>query len=233
MVGIPAWENEYNRPFLVDGERMLTILSDTLNASEAKDNRKVERCIVILPCTSCLILCFQRNRPVTVPSRGTTPQPSTGRATPAPYFENPGVPHSVPNKKMRLGDSNVLGNSSILNGVAYSYNGAHSSSPQKHSTNTPGNHAFSVQKSGSSLPRPIAYSKSKYGHGHPPTVIPSFGRTVSNPGLSIFNGSRSGNRRESFKPRPSIDGMRTNVVSGSDRQWAEFVGRTVKEEDEY
>ena len=42
MVSIPAWEDEYQKPFLVNGVSIYEVLSETVNASEAgKENRKV------------------------------------------------------------------------------------------------------------------------------------------------------------------------------------------------
>ena len=112
----------------------------------------------------------------------------------------------------------------------------------------------------SSLPRPIPNSKhqhNQHGNGylpaHMPTYramgesgyviprIPSTASVGSNSGFSIFNamgGGRKGSRRESFKPRPSVDGSMYDMgasINGPNvgRQWAEFVDRTLKEEEEY
>jgi Ase1/PRC1/MAP65 family protein len=42
MVSIPTWENEYRKPFLVNGVSILEVLSETIDASNAgKENRKV------------------------------------------------------------------------------------------------------------------------------------------------------------------------------------------------
>ena len=42
MISVPTWEDEYRRPFLVNGVSILEVLSDTINASNAgKENRKV------------------------------------------------------------------------------------------------------------------------------------------------------------------------------------------------
>jgi Ase1/PRC1/MAP65 family protein len=113
----------------------------------------------------------------------------------------------------------------------------------------------------SSLPRPIPIVKhahvQQHGNGylHGPVAsygggrgssyaiprIPSTASVTSNAGYSIFNaigGGRNGSRRESFKPRPSVDGSTydtgTSLNGGHvGRQWGGFMGRTVKEEDEY
>jgi hypothetical protein len=42
MLSIPTWEDEYGRPFLVNGVSIFEVLTETINASEAgKENRKV------------------------------------------------------------------------------------------------------------------------------------------------------------------------------------------------
>ena len=99
----------------------------------------------------------------------------------------------------------------------------------------------------SGLPR--AVSTGKFGYGHPPAHgghggyrIPSGASMASQQGLrssSIF--SAIGNKgskgpRESFKPRPSVEGSVYDPgasLLGGVRQWAQHAGRTVKEEPEY
>ena len=55
MVSIPTWEEEYRKPFLVNGVSIYEVLSETMNASEAgKENRKV-----ILADVSCLWPCLK------------------------------------------------------------------------------------------------------------------------------------------------------------------------------
>ncbi|KAF8496347.1 microtubule associated protein-domain-containing protein [Gautieria morchelliformis] len=247
MLSIPTWEDEYDRPFLVNGVSIFEVLSETINASEAgKENRK-------------------RARVGSVPPRGTTPQTTGGRAialTPTQHHEHFGGSTSVPNKRPRLGNSNVAN----VGGVRP--NNATPTFGYGSMTNTPlkprrGYQVNGVPKSGktptSSVPRPAPSARHKHGqpqrggglHGHMPTSgkvgvsgyviprIPSTASVVSNSGCSIFNamgGGRNGSRRESFKPRPSVEGSIYDMgasINGSTvgRQWAEFVGRTVKEEE--
>lgn len=47
---------------------------------------------------------------------------------------------------------------------------------------------------------------------------------------SLFGGSKSGNKRESFKPRPSVDG---GALDGGRGHWGGFAGGMLKEEPEY
>jgi len=42
MLAIPTWEQEYARPFLINGISILDELSDTIYAAEEKENRKVK-----------------------------------------------------------------------------------------------------------------------------------------------------------------------------------------------
>lgn len=71
--------------------------------------------------------------------------------------------------------------------------------------------------------------------------IPSTASVGSNSGFSIFTamgGGRTGTRRESFKPRPSVDGPMYDIganINGPSvgKQWAELMDKTVTEEDEY
>ncbi|KAF8586752.1 hypothetical protein K439DRAFT_916927 [Ramaria rubella] len=257
MVSIPTWEDEYRRPFLVNGVSILGVLSETIDAAEAgKENRK-------------------RTRGESVPPRGVTPQPGGGRvyaAIPLSHSENFGNSTSIPNKRPRLGNSNAMNSASVRSGSVtptYRY-GYPSSSPHKplgNKTNTPPKTrgAYSVEgmhKSSktptSSLPRPVTSSKHGYGyqngngympHAQPPAYgsargtsygmqrIPSAASMSSNPGYSIFGAigaGRTGSRRESFKPRPSMEGPGHELgASTMGRQGARFVGMTVKEEEEY
>lgn len=89
---------------------------------------------------------------------------------------------------------------------------------------------------------PVAsYGGGARGSSYAIPRIPSTASVTSNAGYSIFSaigGGRNGNRRESFKPRPSVDGSAYDMgasVNGPHvgRQWGGFMGRTVKEEDEY
>lgn len=275
MVSIPTWEDEYRRPFLVNGVSIVEILAETMDAAEAgKENRKVRPRGLFCLVQRFMSLSPQRAKGGMAPPRGMTPQPvgaRTGAATPIPYTQTFASSQSVPNKRPRLGNSNVLNTGPAVrpNSVTPTFGyGPPSSSPHKpfgNNSNTPPRpctvHTGGVQqKPGktptSSLPRPIPSSKHghhgyQYGTGHGPghgyhvpgyggmgvgmPRIPSNASVVSGAGFSIFSGGRTGNRRESFKPRPSVDGpghdMGASASSGG-RQWAGFVGRTVKEEDE-
>ncbi|KAF8904614.1 microtubule associated protein-domain-containing protein [Mucidula mucida] len=229
LASLPVWEQEAGRPFLVYGESMLQALMTTLSAADQENKRKP--------------------RSGSVPPRSTTPvshsyaPTKSGVVTPAVRPAGSSV-HSAPNKRMRLNESTdraPLGMSRSHNGRAVS--------PSK----IPG--SGSTRNVTSSLPRPIAMPIPKpgtqhhaLGHGRMPSSgvmhgsvngyaasgIRSAsalgyigGRVVSGGALVAKKASRA--RRESFKPRPSID---ADVNLGASTRWAGFAA-SVREEDEY
>ncbi|GJJ12968.1 hypothetical protein Clacol_007215 [Clathrus columnatus] len=221
FLAIPAWENEYRRPFLVNGMNVLDVLSDTLTSEMEKENRK-------------------RTRPGSVPARGTTPQP-TGRTTPAPSGYMSAEKPSA-NKRARLGNS-------TNQNPGYPYG---RSSPTKSTAGSISYPAYGGGKLGkttptavSSLPRAVSNSNPRHGHGgnghgnHHHDMSTTFGlpRIASNTSVgnmsmsSLFNKRPGGgSRRESFKPRPSADGIEnSSTVTGNTRPWAQFMTRVQEE----
>lgn len=233
---LPDWEQEAGRPFLVYGESMLLALMATVSATDQENKRKPPRA-------------------GSVPPRSTTPNSNSyaptksGVVTPAVRPAGSSV-HSAPNKRMKMSDSTSdIGKGRAPLSMSRSHNGR-AVSPSK----IPG-HGRSVSHSsvtGSALPRPIAMPVPKpgtqhhaLGHGRLPSsgVLRGYGgRSVSS--SAVFGGGASvakkasRARKESFKPRSSIDAAEANMNlaaslnMGASARWAGIAG-SVREEDEY
>ncbi|KAK0216916.1 microtubule associated protein [Armillaria fumosa] len=234
VASIPTWEQEAGRPFLVYGESILQVLMATVSNAEQENKRKP-------------------GRAGSVPPRATTPvnhsyaPAKSGVVTPAVRPAGTSA-QSVPNKRMKLSES--TGPQRAPFGVSQAGNGAgRSASPSK----IPG----SKYQTPTSLPRPIAMPVPKpgtqhhaLGHGRVPSSGILYGgaggygpagiRSVST--VSSYNATRlvssgaaglatkaSRARRESFKPRPSVD---TTDVGHGPTRWTGLAS-SVKEEDEY
>ncbi|KAK0199795.1 microtubule associated protein [Desarmillaria ectypa] len=234
IASIPTWEQEAGRPFLVYGEPILQALMAAVSNAEQENKRKPPRA-------------------GSVPPRATTPvnhsyaPAKSGVVTPAVRPAGTSV-QSVPNKRIKLSDS--TGPQRAPFGVSRAGNGAgRSASPSK----IPG----SKYQTPTSLPRPIAMPVPKpgtqhhaLGHGRVPSSGILYGgvggygpagiRSAS--AVSSYNVTRlvssgaaglakkaSRARRESFKPRPSVD---TTDVGHGPTRWTGLTA-SVKEEDEY
>lgn len=241
MISIPAWEEEAGRPFLVHGESIMRILTETASAAD-QENRKKN-----VP------------RAGSVPPRSTTPVNSSNHYVPGsgPYGVSSGKGVVTPavrsgsamggtsNKRPRLGDA-------PSGGQGRAVLGAHRSNTNGHRVASPSKISGPTKTPGSSLPRPVTVSLSMHmpipkpgtqhhalGHGRVPSgmeVSTGYGqRNFSSAGsrgygvaATVQSKKVSRARRESFKPRPSVD----DWEHGHGSKWGGFAGASVKEEEE-
>ena len=221
---IPVWEKEAGRPFLVYGDSMLQALIATVSAQDQENKRKPP----------------SGGRAGSVPPRSTTPSNSyaptkSGVVTPAVRPAGSSV-HSAPNKRMKMSDDAHK----MPLGMSRSHNGR-AVSPSK----IPGSGAG--KQSQSSLPRPIAMPVPKpgtqhhaLGHGRVPSSgvlhgsVSGYGasgiRSASYMGTrAVSGGAKKASRakRESFRPRPSMD-----APLGASTRYRAFAA-SVREEEEY
>ena len=258
LSSIPAWEAETGQVFLVHGMSMLQFLEDTigLNDKENGNKRAKGRAGSVPPRAKTPA---NGSNHLVLPTSGNGGR--SGVVTPAVRPSSSlSSSQSVPNKRPRLGDSassNMnarapLGNS---RGPA-SIN--RSSSPTK--IPLPGKTPTAI---GSSLPRPVTLAMPvpkpgtvhhALGHGRVPSaqggyhqpyqvahraasyVAPSAygtGRYGAQPGATVAAKKATRARRESFKPRPSVDENWAAEAGLGGRRWAGLAGASVKEEDEY
>ncbi|KLO17899.1 hypothetical protein SCHPADRAFT_845934 [Schizopora paradoxa] len=239
---LPTWEAEQDRPFIVNGVRFLDVL---LESVEGKENSK-------------------KPRAGSVPPRSRTPgPPSASSSNRPPSTGSDALSHSVPNKRQRLASSsrsisnNLDAQEPLPHRVPFSSragaaNVASSTDTIPQSTSKHG------RTPSSSLPRPKSVTRT-----HPPTVsippkaaygnaiglgYPSSGmrshpieatRSISHsavenkPALSSVRSARA-SRRESFKPRASVDSMAflNHKDAALNRFMGSSYGSSVKEEDE-
>ena len=154
-----------------------------------------------------------------------------GQVTPAVRSAPQSSSQSAPNKRPRLDYSTTNhrpSGRSVL-GVSKGPGTNGRTSP------TPGLKLRSKTPTYSTLPKPVPIPKPgtqhhALGHGRvPSTQQLSQSRLGSSRGASGAAARNAGRvRRESFKPRPSIDGD----WGGTDRQWGAGLANTVREEDE-
>lgn len=227
LSSIPLWEQEAGRPFLVHGECILPIITESVSAQDQENaNRRGKL----------------GSRAGSVPPRATTPvaagvtqgyvpRTKTGVVTPAVRPATSMGSRSVPNKRQRVGES--YSGSYIHSGTSHperaplgAYRGGNmvatgrSASPTKIPTKTGG----SVKHIPLAMPVPKAGTRHVLGHGRlpgadPVTVYPmrsvsssalTHGRSTSS-SIAAPHGAASAARkslrarRESFKPRPSVD----------------------------
>ncbi|KAF8632656.1 hypothetical protein AX17_004789 [Amanita inopinata Kibby_2008] len=242
LASIPAWEQEIGRPFLVHGESILQILTDSVSTQDQENANRRNKF---------------GSRAGSVPPRATTPLGSsaphgyvpgtkTGVVTPAVRSAGSMGSQSVPNKRQRVGESHSGGY--VNSGTAHvqraplgTYRGGNMTvtgmgrpnSPTKIPAKTPGGSG-----SHSALPRPVVVpiampipkpgtQHHALGHGRlphsNPTAVPAYaarssstsglnyGRYTSGPDTAVARASTGRKslraKRESFKPRPSIDGL--------------------------
>lgn len=225
LSSIPLWEQEAGRPFLVHGECILQIITES---ASAQDQENVNRRGKLGP------------RAGSVPPRATTPVSAgatqgnmpgtkTGVVTPAVRPATSMGSRSVPNKRQRIGDAH---NGSYINsGPSHPHRpplgtyrggnvvgtGRSASSPTKIPTK-----ASSVKHVPIAMPVPKTGTHQILGHGRLPGGNPmrsvsssalNHGRYASGSSIAAAHGAANSAarstslraRRESFKPRPSID----------------------------
>ncbi|EJD45473.1 hypothetical protein AURDEDRAFT_184724 [Auricularia subglabra TFB-10046 SS5] len=206
---IPAWEREQGRAFCVRGMRALDMIEES--AAE-KENKK------------------RPNKPNVVPARATTPQPvqningkrttpTTRSASTASYAQAP------PSKRAKLTPQTL--SASQARPPLSAHNGQSGLKPP-----STGKAHLPKPTSASHLPMPSArlgasHQQAALGLGHPKHKpgsgvrerVPSNVSTGSTRGLYARLSDRA--RRESFRPRASVDG------------WAESVGILTREQGKW
>jgi len=219
MVSIPKWEAEHDRVFLVDGASILQTLRGILPEVVDKENQgsRKGRAGSAQPkqraTTPFSENAYHHNY---VPTSSVS---GKGVVTPAVRPAPSSIHHSAPNKRQRLGDSVAAPPKTVTRSTS---KGPPPSNPRT---------ATRSKTPVSSLPRPIPAPKPgtqhhALGHGRipstqhqaPPSRLGSSTRSTSSSLHSSKGGGRV--RRESFRPRPSVDGdwagaagrWRTNAV---------------------
>ncbi|KAJ7220568.1 microtubule associated protein-domain-containing protein [Mycena pura] len=259
LTSIPAWEHETGRPFLVHGQSILHILmqavsgADQENAGSNAHNTGKRK-----PSPSGRATSVPARATTPTPLQSYAPR---GNVTPA-VRPMPASSNSLPNKRARMDITHkpaALGTHRGANGVS------HAASPSKiplsrtMPTGIPGRNAapnpFGIAKQG------LATQYQALGHGRPPTggyggMVASLsvssslsssssatrsygGRYVSGGHGAVSNGALAAKaaraRRESFRPRASVDGVSQWDLGGVSHpaapRWG-FEGAMVKEENE-
>ncbi|KAJ7596024.1 microtubule associated protein [Mycena floridula] len=236
LASIPAWEREADRQFLVHGESILALLLQAVGAADQENKRKPARA-------------------GSVPPRATTPvnhgyAPMKGVVTPAvrpaSTFSNA---HSAPNKRMKV-EAPIPTRAPL--GAHRASNAARPASPPKIKPLRSGGPSSLPRPIAIPMPKPGTQHHA-LGHGRVPSsgvvhgangfaasgirsassvatlnssVGYSHGKYVSGDHGVARKASRA--RRESFKPRPSIDPA--DIPLGGMR-WG-GLAVSVKEEDE-
>ncbi|KAJ6466840.1 microtubule associated protein-domain-containing protein [Mycena sanguinolenta] len=259
LASIPAWEQDAGRPFLVHGQSILHILTQTMSATDQENtgnNTNGKR----KPSPS--------GRATSVPARATTPTPlgsyapRSGVVTPA-VRPAPGNSNSQPTKRARtdtVTPSYTFSKPAPL-GAHRGGNGvAHNSSPSKiplsrtTPTGIPGRAQARAPAPPFGIPKPGAGNQAQYqalGHGRGPTTgyggVRSASVSISTASISSAGSYAAGGRyasasggngmaakasrarRESFKPRPSVDAD-LGAAQPAGVRWG-FEGAMVKEEE--
>ncbi|KAF8901151.1 microtubule associated protein-domain-containing protein [Gymnopilus junonius] len=256
LVSIPAWEEETGRPFLVHGESILQMLMEVVSAADQENKRKQPRAGSVPPRATTPVNSAKGYIPG-VKTGVVTPAVRTSS-----QMASQSVPNKRQRLGDGSSSGATPGYSSTARAPLGTHRGgniatgiARASSPTKIPTKTPG----SGHRSGSAtlamvIPKP-GTQHHFLGHGRvPSTVIYGAGVAGVNSYRSTSSSGGHGRvpsagytkgagqtgvvkkatrvRRESFKPRPSVDNMDLGVsVGASGGRWGG--GYTVKEEDEY
>lgn len=237
LSSIPLWEQEAGRPFLVHGECIMQILTESVSAQDQENvNRKGK-----LGSRAGSVPPRRATTPVSAGvTQGNMPGTKTGVVTPAIRPATSMGSRSVPNKRQRVGDTHS--GSYINSGASHSqraplgaYRGGNvgrsASSPTKIPTKT-----SSVKHV------PKAGSHHVLGHGRLPGGDPmrsvsssalNHGRYASGSSIAAANSTARTSlraRRESFKPRPSIDKEPARARAG---RWTGGYRSTTSVREEY
>ena len=260
-MSIPAWEEEAGRPFLVHGIRFLDVLNEALDAADQeKENRR-------RPTGRAGSVPARATTPTG--HSGYVPGARSGVVTPAVRSSSSlgAGSSSVPSKRQRIGENGAsLGTTPAYTGGRAPL-GAHrgmnsgsggpprSASPTKipsKSASGPRTAALAMV-----LPKPGTQYHA-LGHGRIPGSVvygagvagvhgaSTYGRSTSagyraaSGGATAAAGKASRAKRESFKPRPSMDALEPGHSVGAGAAHARGVpakrweaGFTLKEEEEY
>ncbi|KAF9044417.1 microtubule associated protein-domain-containing protein [Panaeolus papilionaceus] len=249
LVSIPAWEEKHSRLFLVHGESFMQLLLETVGAAEQENKRKPGRAGSVPA------------RATTPPTNNVyVPGSRSGAVTPAVRSSSHLSTSSVPNKKQRLTEPpSTMGRKGRAPfGSTRGGNGVNmrASSPSKIPSVTPKTTTSALPRPaaiGMIVPKPGTQHHA-LGHGRVPSSViygagvtgGSYPRSTSSAGYGRTTSATYGkaqpapaparkasrSRRESFKPRPSMDAadFPPAVGTGGSRWGAAY---TVREEDEY
>lgn len=257
------WEKKTERTFFVHGQSILQLLEETVGIADKENNQKRSKAPGArggsVPPRS-----KTPSNPSSQYAPGSSHGGKSNVATPAvrPGSSIGASSQSVPTKRARLGEST----SSYTNATVPPVPTLGSSKgPGAHRAPSPTKIPGKTPTIGSSLPRPVvAMPASRSGtshhglgygrapsshvpHAHSYHPYPASHRAASHasatlrhtsatlyPTLAAKKASRA--RRESFRPRASMDDNRTlgagRPDTGGQRRWAGFAGVAVKEEEE-
>ncbi|KAG8221510.1 microtubule associated protein-domain-containing protein [Butyriboletus roseoflavus] len=227
LSSLPAWEQANSRSFLVHGESMLQILMENVSANEQENKKKTVA-------SQYSVQVLNASKPTGPMTRSRSLEPTTGNANKAGYV--PGKMHNAApgavTPALRPGSSmsqTTNKRQKLADGRAKP---VRSSSPAK--GRTPSGPASGLPKS--AVPVSYVTTRSKHAEGYaslgwgrvPSTTQRTTSRVVSSSNVtshrhasstkvygassiaravSLDKGGRI--RRESFRPRPSIDGVRS------------------------
>ncbi|KAF8737335.1 hypothetical protein AX14_013020 [Amanita brunnescens Koide BX004] len=236
LSSIPLWEQEAGRPFLVHGESIMQILTESVGAQDQENmNRRGK------PSSRAGSVPARATTPVGAgATQGYVPTTKTGVVTPAVRPATSMGSRSVPNKRQRVGGTHSA--SYINSGASHpqraplgAYRGgntaaARSTSPTKIPTKTSSmKHvpiAMPVPKAGA---HHLGHGRLPGGDVYPRSVSSSalnHGRYASGSSIAAPHGSGHGVarkplrvRRESFKPRPSIDNEALPIARPRAGRW--------------
>ncbi|CAK5262242.1 unnamed protein product [Mycena citricolor] len=242
MASVPSWEEENDRPFLVHGQSILQILMQRVGASDQENVGPGRR----KPSPGM--------RATSAPARATTPThsyaPKSGGVVTPAVRHAPASGNSLPSKRQRTEVTPGYKPPTVL-GAHRGLNNNRSTSPTKIPTNRSAGRSTGPP---TGIAKPGAGMHAQYqalGHGRQPTT--GFGRSTSlnvstsasasyasagryasgsqaayNPAVLATKAARA--RRESFRPRASIDAEIQRDLNGASK-WG-FPGTTVEEADE-
>ncbi|KAF9067284.1 microtubule associated protein-domain-containing protein [Rhodocollybia butyracea] len=260
LASIPAWEEDTGRPFLVHGESILRVLQELVSANDQENRRRPPRAGSVPPRATTPVnqpssyMPRENVTPAVRPAPGGTSSAPNKRMK----YENDSTPHSGQRAPLgaHRGGNSTMGTSlsqkprdvspAKIPGSRSNRLGSSISSSTS-ATSLPRPVAMPMPKPGT--------QHHALGHGRVPTsgIFAYSGTTASNlfpkgirststasvgygADTRLTSGSRatekkaSRARRESFKPRPSMDGIEEPRLGG---RWAVGGFGGVKEEEDY
>lgn len=255
---IPAWEQEAKRPFLVHGESILHILMETVSATDQENRRKPARAGSVPPRSTTPVNSLHAYAP-SAKTGVVTPAVRPGTASQSVPNKRQRLAETAPSGHQRQGSGN--GHTTNYGRAPLgSYRGGNVGPSRRLSpSNIPGktpNEGQSSLPQPATLGRmPIPKPGTQHhalGHGRVPSTAGYPGGPVGSKSVSSAAGLTSstyggrygsGNaatgtmkkatraRRESFKPRPSIDDREMGLSVHGGR-WGGLTGSVREEEDE-
>ncbi|KZT35260.1 hypothetical protein SISSUDRAFT_188445 [Sistotremastrum suecicum HHB10207 ss-3] len=239
LTSIPQWEAENRKPFLVNGVSIMDVLKENIASDPEKENKK-------------------RPRPGSVPTHATTPASGKGIVATTPgASEEPNKRPRIGGSAARSHKPNVLVTPTPSHGNNHGRQVLGSRSSALNGMSSAG---LNDAKTPSSLPRPSAgYLKNHTAPKEIPPPVPAIrahkvggdlglgsvlGSSImglkqrsasasSANNASVSNGSKlqAKARRESFRPRASVDLWNDGVTETAGNKWS-HLGAIVTEEEE-